>query len=121
MRSFKNDWHAGGQVDREVRAVQRNGAERAPGHGPTGRGGRNEESHGVDAGGWRWDKHGLNRMSVEMRAAAVAMLLALPLAAQGKLTGKSFLPPDYTNVVAVDLAAMRTLGIWDDIEASVLK
>jgi hypothetical protein len=56
-----------------------------------------------------------------MRAAALAVLCALPLAAQTKLTGKSFLPPDYTNVVSVDLAAMRTLGIWDDVEASVLK
>jgi hypothetical protein len=57
----------------------------------------------------------------DVRAAGLAALLALPLAAQTKLTGKSFLPPDYTNVVSVDLAAMRALGIWDDIEASVLK
>jgi hypothetical protein len=55
------------------------------------------------------------------RAASVALLIALPLGAQTKLTAKSFLPPDYTNVVSVDFAAMRALGIWDDVEASVLK
>jgi hypothetical protein len=56
-----------------------------------------------------------------VRAALIGLVLALPLAAQTKLTAKSFLPPDYTNVVSVDLAAMRAIGVLDDIEASKLK
>src|SRR5262245_62758789 len=44
---------------------------------------------------------------------------ALP--AQSPLTAKSFLPSDYRNVVYANLAAMRDKGIWDELEASVLK
>jgi len=43
------------------------------------------------------------------------------LPAQSPLAAKSFLPSDYRNVVCADLAAMRNKGIWDELQASVLK
>src|SRR5262245_5325072 len=46
-------------------------------------------------------------------------LAALP--AQSPPTAKSFLPADYRNVAFANLAAMRKQGIWDELEASVLK
>ncbi|MFY9341609.1 MAG: hypothetical protein WAT39_03915 [Planctomycetota bacterium] len=37
------------------------------------------------------------------------------------LTARSFLPDDHRYVAHADLAAMRTRGIWDELEVSVLK
>jgi hypothetical protein len=46
---------------------------------------------------------------------------AAALPAQSPLAAKSFLPADYRNVVFADLAAMRDKGVWDELQASLLK
>jgi hypothetical protein len=57
----------------------------------------------------------------------VSSFLVLTLAAQttakppAPLTAKAFLPDDHRHVACADLAAMRTRGIWDELEVSVMK
>lgn len=50
-------------------------------------------------------------------AAAIAQTPARPRA----LTAQSFLPDDYRTAIRADLAAVRKRGVWDELEASVLK
>ncbi|MEZ6035840.1 MAG: hypothetical protein R3F29_00065 [Planctomycetota bacterium] len=55
-------------------------------------------------------------------ALSFAALLSLPalLPAQ-KLQSRDFVIPGSQNLLSIDLAATRKLGVWDDLEASVLK
>lgn len=55
------------------------------------------------------------------RFAIASILIAATAAAQASVPPQRFLPSDYKNAVHVDLKAMRDLGIWEDLEASVLK
>jgi hypothetical protein len=43
------------------------------------------------------------------------------LAAQQPLPAKAFLPDEHRNVMFVDLAAMRSKAVWDEVEISLLK
>src|SRR5262245_44947305 len=61
----------------------------------------------------------MRTLALPCAAWTVCALAALP--GQSPLTAKSFLPSDYRNVWFVDLAAMRNKGIWDELEASLLK
>lgn len=48
-------------------------------------------------------------------------LLAAQDKAPARLTARDFFPPDHTNVAAVDFVRLRSTGVWDDLEVSVLK
>jgi hypothetical protein len=52
-------------------------------------------------------------------ACSFSFVAVLP--AQKPIDAKAFLPTDYRNVVFVDLATIRKKGVWDELEASVLK
>lgn len=55
------------------------------------------------------------------RLPITSILIAATAAAQAPIPPQRFLPSDYKNAVHVDLEAMRDQGIWEDLEASVLK
>jgi hypothetical protein len=52
---------------------------------------------------------------------ALAPFLHAGLPAQAKLPAKAFVPTDHRNVMFCDLAALRERGVWEELEASVLK
>ena len=56
-----------------------------------------------------------------MRITLVSTLAVVGLTAQEKIDPRSFMVHDYTNVASADLALMRKLEIWDELEASALK
>jgi hypothetical protein len=51
--------------------------------------------------------------------AVAAAAAALP--AQPPLKANAFVPNEHRNVGAIDLAAMRASGVWDEVEVGVLK
>ncbi len=60
-------------------------------------------------------------MATFLHTVLVSAVLVVALPAQAPLAAKAFFPNDYRHIAFVDLAAMRTRGIWEELEGSVLK